>query len=661
MRKMLWKRIKERKAALIVFVVFWIVAAVIAQPFSHSGTDVEKKTALEAEETVGEIYGDTTIRQTFQAEGDDLMGISLKFATFERSNAAEYRLTLTDENGQVILKERIYAYLLNDNEFYRMDFAPQGNSLGKQFTIEIKALEAQEGNAITLWKSQTDVQAASKLTIGQKEAQGELLMNSYYSDARVYTWKVLLWSLLIVLSFVACLLVNGVTARDFLLVSLLLGVLFVFVVPFTHRIDEIAHAEKSMSIAMGNLFTQHTVGPDGTVGVILPKNAENFAVFSGSMKNIVLDPAWWEPMDEPEAFFAMPAAASYLPLSYYPSAIGVWLGRILGLPLICVIWLGRLANFAVYAALGYRILRTTACYRSLFFILLTAPMALFLAGSYSIDGLLIACSLLFIAICLKYIFDPLQMRIALSDKLGLILCSIIIFSTKYAGYAPIVLLFLFVPRRLMTKGEFWAMCGALALSLAATVGWQLILLNQFTYDLDKSYRNANVLGQMKNIYRDMGGFLRTLFTHLSDNGISYISMMGNSYISNTIDCLNGAVTLFPLAAAALAKDGCVLSDKKKQKRLELYYILSSAAMAIIVIVSLYLSWTAVGADEILGVQERYFHPFYIFPLMIIARLPIQNKIQNWDRKIGLFMILGIIGLLLSYMAATFPVANISYF
>ena len=128
-----------------------------------------------------------------------------------------------------------------------------------------------------------------------------------------------------------------------------------------------------------------------------------------------------------------------------------------------------------------------------------------------------------------------------------------------------------------------------------------------------------------------------------------------------MECLNGAVTLFPLAAAALARDGCVLSDKKKQKRLDLYYILSSAAMAIIVIVSLYLSWTAVGADEILGVQERYFHPFYIFPLMIIARLPIQNKIQNWDRKIGLFMILGIIGLLLSYMAATFPVANISYF
>ena len=159
----------------------------------------------------------------------------------------------------------------------------------------------------------------------------------------------------------------------------------------------------------------------------------------------------------------------------------------------------------------------------------------------------------------------------------------------------------------------------------------------------------------------MGGFVQTLFTHLSDHGISYISMMGNSYISNTIDCLNGAVTLFPLAAAALAKDGCVLPDKKKQKRPDLYYILSSAAMALVNIVSLYLSWTAVGADEILGVQERHFHPFYIFPLMVVARLPIQSGMQNWERKIGLFMILGIIGLLLSYMAATFPAANISYF
>ena len=154
----------------------------------------------------------------------------------------------------------------------------------------------------------------------------------------------------------------------------------------------------------------------------------------------------------------------------------------------------------------------------------------------------------------------------------------------------------------------------------------------------------------------MGGFVQTLFTHLSDHGISYISMMGNSYISNTIDCLNGAVTLFPLAAAALAKDGCVLPHKKKQKRPDLYYILSSAAMALVIIVSLYLSWTAVGAEEILGVQERYF-----FPLMVIARLPIQSGMQNWERKIGLFMILGIIGLLLSYMAATFPAANIGYF
>ena len=79
-------------------------------------------------------------------------------------------------------------------------------------------------------------------------------------------------------------------------------------------------------------------------------------------------------------------------------------------------------------------------------------------------------------------------------------------------------------------------------------------------------------------------------------------------------------------------------------------------MALVIIVSLYLSWTAVGAEEILGVQERYF-----FPLMVIARLPIQSGMQNWERKIGLFMILGIIGLLLSYMAATFPAANISYF
>lgn len=89
-------------------------------------------------------------------------------------------------------------------------------------------------------------------------------------------------------------------------------------------------------------------------------------------------------------FIPIPNSARYAQLLYVPSAIGLGLSKALGASPFAAILTGRLTNLACYQLLGVLALCLAKRGRALLFCMLTLPTSLSMAGSFNLDGLVIA-------------------------------------------------------------------------------------------------------------------------------------------------------------------------------------------------------------------------------------------------------------------------------
>lgn len=81
------------------------------------------------------------------------------------------------------------------------------------------------------------------------------------------------------------------------------------------------------------------------------------------------------------------------------------------------------------------------------------PYGLWLAGSFSIDPILIGASLMFLSISLKYYFDDSEDVVKTRDIILLLISGAFIASVKYLVYTPILLTFFLIPKKKFKKNS----------------------------------------------------------------------------------------------------------------------------------------------------------------------------------------------------------------
>ncbi|MDQ8733037.1 hypothetical protein [Paenibacillus sp. LHD-38] len=109
-------------------------------------------------ETIGEIFKNSIVNQTFVSEQNNINGISIKLATFTRVNKGHIIIGLEDSNsGRTIYESKVNTESISDNDYYKIRFPPIKNSNGKKYNIYIKSLDGIPNNAITLYTSKNDV------------------------------------------------------------------------------------------------------------------------------------------------------------------------------------------------------------------------------------------------------------------------------------------------------------------------------------------------------------------------------------------------------------------------------------------------------------------------------------------------------------------------
>jgi hypothetical protein len=125
---------------------------------------------------VGEVTIGARMAQLFTSQCAGLNRVGLYMATYARDNTGRVAFRLTETASQ----QRVWEFTMPagdiaDDEWRDIDFAPLKDSEGKQYRLTVLSPDGEPGNAITVWRSQTDVFPNGEALVDGKPINADLI------------------------------------------------------------------------------------------------------------------------------------------------------------------------------------------------------------------------------------------------------------------------------------------------------------------------------------------------------------------------------------------------------------------------------------------------------------------------------------------------------
>lgn len=301
------------------------------------------------------------------------------------------------------------------------------------------------------------------------------------------------------------------------------------------------------------------------------------------------------------------------------SGIFIAVSRLFGASFYVQFLLGEFANLLIYAVVCFFAIKKLNSGKMILTVIALFPTNLFLASSYSYDYWVTCFSFLGMA----YFISEMQEQdkpITLRDKL--VMCgAFFVACLPKLVYAPLMLIPFFMRKTCFSKKEhrkYLGLCSAVLILLFAL----LLLQSWMTISHGGDMRGGGEVssyGQIRYILAVPFTYTKTLFKFLWQ----YLSIesMG-AYIVNFAYLGMGVwpgVFVFLMFFTAI-------TDKNRYDRFVGNRILRIAAlvfyfgMAALIATALYIDFTPVGSEQILGCSARYLIPT-LFPLMSLIGNP----------------------------------------
>ena len=338
----------------------------------------------------------------------------------------------------------------------------------------------------------------------------------------------------------------------------------------------------------------------------------------------------------------------YSPALLLPQAIFMrYFGRPAIVPALTILHVCRFASLLSYLILVWLALRLMPSGKWILLVLAVTPMALFQATTISPDAISNGLGFLFIAGCLKLAESK---EITWKECGSLVLLIFLLFLAKLNLVPLVILPFLLIPPARFTKNGTYPFLLAMTVLLFAVeiAGWNMVASRNLAPVLANE---ANLTAQLGHILSAPLLFLQTVIRDLITNGSAYFQgwINGYGYYHWTPPQLASFFFLLSLGSTILI-DSVPQPDNRK---LRIAFLLTFVACYFATVLSLYVTFTPVGADEVLGVQGRYFIPL-VLPLVLgISGIPWLSKetilSRNWI--IGFLSIalsLNILGIILAF-------------
>lgn len=407
--------------------------------------------------------------------------------------------------------------------------------------------------------------------------------------------------------------------------------MMLFLLPLFRAPDEMAHFARAYQVSQGQVFSQNVSGRTG--GVVPLLEGYNF--------HNKLTPNSYR-------FFDFSSSAVYSPVNYIPQAVGILLGNLFYSSVAVMVYVGRLFNLIAYVVMLYLAIRTATRGKWVFVVVGLLPMAMQQASSLSGDVMTIGPIFIFIALVQRLFTQTTH--ITRKQMVALVSLCLVIGLTKQTNVV-ILLALPFLPRTLFKSvwDKYRFILLTIGVGFASLIGWYVttrILRYNFSYS---SVAGVDQVGQINFILhqpiRAITAFLRTFILggqslsspvdFLAISLVGYFSWFDYKLPISLIICC-----YLLLVVALLYRDRGV-DEKQNPKRLvwsySIVFILSIGAIA----EALYVSWTPVGYDHILGLQGRYFLAYIPLLIPLFAWLGRFVKI-SFDKSYRMGMIVAVI-------------------
>lgn len=623
---MIQKR-KSKKSYLIALSIFWFISLMILNPFdqnkiAYRSYDIELGSGKNG--WTPPITQDSEIIQTFTARKNGMNAVSLSIATLGRTNTAIFEISILTEDGGKLLSEIVDTADWSETEKRRFEFDTIKDSKGKKYNIVIKGIEGTIDDSPAMYTTSYVYDEEEMIVVNGEKQDYTLVMEAFYEAESLFYVYIAAWMIVIVLSFVFALKASVPDERTFVLFSICLGGLFIVLNPFVHFIDESTHFFRSLAISRGYWCD---IIKESQIGAEMPVNYATVINTKLSIKNFIETPQLWvSSFSSESSFYTNPYMSSVIPINHMLAALPLYIVNRLELPIIVAILSGRIFTFAVYVTVCYCAIKNATYYKTVYYVVATLPVSQWLAASFSMDPILLACALLFVSICLKYRFADTDINISKWDIIALISCGVFIASVKYCVYVPILLLFFVIPRKCFSKKQYCGMISAAVFVVLIMVIWQVILLKMFPFTEDRN-GYVNVGEQLKFMLDNIGYTIRN-FTNYFVNSIFY--HMTNLLYLPVLPNISAVLGICVLFSSVITPDKYIFKEPKKQKNLLVLFIFVALIVYFLQIVALYCGFTPVGLFDVQGLQPRYILPILVLVLISMAFNKIKNESSSYS-------------------------------
>ena len=311
----------------------------------------------------------------------------------------------------------------------------------------------------------------------------------------------------------------------------------------------------------------------------------------------------------------------YSPALFLPQSITMrYFGRIADLPALPVFYLTRFAGLLSYLFLVWLAIRIIPFGKWLLLILAVSPMALFQATTLTADTISNGIGFLFIAGSLNLAqFEEIDWK-----KTGkLLLLVFLLLLTKLNVIFLILLPFVLIsPSRYRQRWIYlFIFVISVILFIVEVAAWNVIA----TRNIDALLANdANVPAQLQHILRHPLHFLWTVMEDFIINGSSYLQtwINGYGYYYWTPPQIVSICFLLSLGSVLLIST----TTEGVDKRFNILFIVVFVLGYLATMVLMYLTFTPVGSDKILGPQGRYFIASAMLLFLALSSLSAVKKL-----------------------------------
>lgn len=414
--------------------------------------------------------------------------------------------------------------------------------------------------------------------------------------------------------------------KVFLFISLIFGLIYVFILPPFQSVDEASHFYRGYEI-ISNKPVPQKVG--SVSGDYLPSSLEKLvSKYNFLIKNIdakisakdILNSADIKLNEKETKFIPFPNTALYSPICYLTQLSGMYISKSLNLNPLIIFYMGRLSNLLFFTLIIYFSIKIIPFYKLTLMLLALMPMTLSLAGALTSDVVVIGINFLWVSLLLRFLFE--KEKINNFQICSLVFIAMLLCLSKY--YFMLIPLIFLLPKSIFKndKKYFYCTLGTILVSIAGVLLWHRITGSIYV----NLNGEANSAGQINFIthhpFSYLAVILKTLIIKTPRVIITMIGVLG--WQDTRLDFLT--YILYPILIVL-----SILSEDKTTftlERWQIYLISADLIVSVFLIfTTMYVMWSKVGSDIIYGLNGKYFLPL-VLPFLLLFYNRTKNTLND---------------------------------